>query len=122
MQQVEIDVVGAEPRELGFEQPFEVLLFLNHPNRQLVSEIYLLAPAVGKRLADYDLALAAVVAERGVDIVDAGLDSAAQLLHCQLLVDMVVLADSLEAHTSVAKRRNFDIVYKFTILHNESSR
>ena len=115
-------MVGAEARELGFEQPLEVLLLLNHPNRQLVSEIYLLAPAVSKRLADYDLALAAVVAESGVDIVDAGLDSAAQLLDCKLLVDVIVLALGLEAHTSVAKRRNFDIVYKFTILHNESSR
>ena len=122
MQQVEIYVVGAEARELGFKQPLEVLLFLDHPNRKLVSEIYLLAPAVGKRLADYDLALAAVIAERGVDIVDAGFDSAAQLLHCQLLVDVIVLALGLEAHTSVAKRRNFDIVYKITILHIKSSR
>ena len=104
MQQVKIDVVGTEPRELGFEQPLEVLLFLDHPNRKLVGEIYLLAPAVGKCLADNDLALTAVVAERGVDVVNSGLDSTAQLLHCQLLVDMVVLADRLEAHTSVAKR------------------
>ena len=116
MQQIEIDMICPEPLELDVEELFEVRLLLDEPDRHLIGEEDLFPVAVRESHLQQSLALSVVVAERRVDIVDAGIDRVTDEAYRLRLVYRLV-GIRRESHTSVAEGGYFDAGEYFAVFH-----
>ena len=108
MQQIEVDVVHAQPLELLLEDVFGLVEGLAAPQRQLGGEVEALPRPLGNDPAHERFALTAVVGESGVKVVDARLPGSVQQLFGPHFVDAVIRQGG-EAHTPVAQQRGGDV-------------
>ena len=101
MQQIEVDVVHAQPLELLLEDVFGLVEGLAAPHRQLGGEVEALPRPLGNDPAHERFALTAVVGESGVKVVDARLPGSVQQLFGPHFVDAAIRQGG-KAHTPVA--------------------
>ncbi len=126
MQQIEVDVVHAQPLELLLEDVFGLVEGLAAPQRQLGGEVEALPRPLGNDPAHERFALTAVVGESGVKVVDARLPGSVQQLFGPHFVDAAIRQGG-EAHTPVAQQRGGDVppaavfFRPITILHSHFS-
>ena len=126
MQQIEVDVVHAQPLELLLEDVFGLVEGLAAPHRQLGGEVEALPRPLGNDPAHERFALTAVVGESGVKVVDTRLSGSVQQLFGPYFVDAAIRQGG-EAHTPVAQQRGGDVppaavfFRPITILHSHFS-
>lgn len=107
MQQVEVDVVHAQPLELLLEDGLGLVEGLTVPDRQLGGEVEALPGPLCDDAAHERLTCAAVVGEGSVKIVDARLPGRVQQLFGPHLVDAAVRQGG-KAHTSISQQGGGD--------------
>ena len=126
MQQIEVDVVHAQPLKLLLEDVFGLVEGLAAPQRQLGGEVEALPRPLGNDPAHERFALTAVVGESGVKVVDARLPGSVQQLFGPHFVDAAIRQGG-EAHTPVAQQGGGDVppdavfFRPITILHSHFS-
>ncbi|MPM69281.1 hypothetical protein SDC9_116225 [bioreactor metagenome] len=118
--QVEINMVGLEPRELFIKKPRQVLRALHEPGRKLCGEKNTVSKAeLFQHPADDFLALASVVGIGGIPVVDAEVVGLAEERRRLLFIN--VFGDSAvnrQPHAAKAKRRYIHSGFThFTVLH-----
>ena len=123
MQQIEVDVVHAQPLELLLEDVFGLVEGLAAPQRQLGGEVEALPRPLGNDPAHERFALTAVVGKSGVKVVDARLPGSVQQLFSPHFVDAAIRQGG-KAHAPVAQQRGGDVppaavfFRPITILHS----
>ena len=126
MQQIEVDVVHAQPLELLLEDVFGLVEGLAAPQRQLGGEVEALPRPLGNDPAHERFTFTAVVGESGVKVVDTRLPGSVQQLFGPHFVDAAIRQGG-EAHTPVAQQRGGDVppaavfFRPITILHSHFS-
>lgn len=126
MQQIEVDVVHAQPLELLLEDVFGLVEGLAAPQRQLGGEVEALPRPLGNDPAHERFTFTAVVGESGVKVVDTRLPGSVQQLFGPHFVDAAIRQGG-KAHTPVAQQRGGDVppdavfFRPITILHSHFS-
>ena len=118
VEQIEVDVLDAQPLELLLKDVFGLVEGLAAPQRQLGGEVEALPRPLGNDPAHERFALTAVVGKSGVKVVDARLPGSVQQLFGPYFVDAAIRQGG-KAHTPVAQQRGADRgVFPAAIFHS----
>ena len=88
--QIVVDMVGAELFQLGVQEGVHVLPALDQPCGQFGGDLDLFAVAILQGSAEQWFALAVMIRPGGVHVVNASVDGCADLGDCPFLVDFAV--------------------------------
>ena len=117
VQQIEVYVVGAQPRELLVEHALDVGGRLQRPRGQLGRQKIRVPRVFRQRFAQKRFALPVVVGVGRVQIVDAVLHRQRQQRACRRAVDLPVFVGG-ETHTAEAQQRRIDAeVFHAAVFH-----
>ena len=119
MKKIKIYMVGVKLLKLFIENAFNILLAFNIPERKLRCKIYLFTVTVFKSFADKSFAVASVISERSINIINTAVNSAADYSYCLFFINAIILTvNSRQSHATESENGNFNACFThFSVFH-----